>query len=228
MKIYYGKTHEANPPRSGRQTELTIEEMDYVLLACDTMHGHDFSVEDYISARLIGKLKIVEAKLVAIELGYLINSAAYGNGSTIEERAVNRELGSRLAKRMSQTIFDDSDEAAAFVRGIENFVEEDICIEKSRYLRNTPACRTSYPIAVSYENLRKDPLWCNVAYTAVEIHEREASRLINDAAASLDEDTVNERLALFLGNFKLLQATMTDNVLDDIERVLEIHRKMQA
>jgi len=206
----------------------TEEELTYKMLVRNTMHRNNFCVEDYISVGLAGKIKAIEAKLVAIEVGYLINSAAYENGPTIEERAINRETGLRLAECLSELFFDDLSEADRFIRGVETFVEEDIMLEKSKYFMESQVNSTYRPIPIAGIYGYKDYLWLDETIAAIEANEECVSEIINNAADSLTDEMVAEKLEQFLRKFNLLQVTMTHNVLDDINRVVAIHKKLHA
>ena len=70
------------------------------------------------------------SSLVASELGQMIRSAAYNNGTTVEERAVLRETGMKNAEYIAQNFFDNPDEAKAFLDGIKRFYYNDILREK--------------------------------------------------------------------------------------------------
>ena len=197
-------------------------------LVCETLRRQDFYAVDYITVGLTGKLKIIEAKLVAIELGCMINSALYENGSTIEERAQNREIGLRLAEYLAHIFIDDKDEAVAFMRGIRQLVDEDIFIEKADYCRNIQDLSTFRSIPVTGFFGVSEFFWYDNALTTIAIHDKEVSGIINKAIDSLSDITIKERLKQFLDKFNLLQCTMTHNVFDDIQRVLDIHQKIYA
>ena len=194
----------------------------------EAIHRNDFCVVDYITVGLTGKIKIIEAKLVAIELGRLINSALFENGSTIEERAQNREIGLRLAEYLAKILFDDKHEASAFLRGLRQLADEDIFIEKTDYYRSVHAFSTLQTIPVSGYIGMGEFFWYDSSLVSMEIYDNEVSETINRAIDSLSDETVTENLKQFLDKFNLLQCTMTDNVLDDIQRVLDIHKKLYA
>ena len=194
----------------------------------ENIHRNDFRVVDYVTVGLTGKLKIIEAKLVAIELGRLINSALFENGSTIEERAQNREIGLRLAEYLAKLLFNDKRETSSFLRGLRQLADEDIFIEKTDYYRSIQTYGTLRSIPVTGFFSVGEFFWYDSALMSMEIYDNEVSEIINRAIDSLSDETVTEHLKQFLDKFNLLQCTMTDNVLDDIQRVLDIHKKLYA
>ena len=86
------------------------------------------SLEHFIQGALDGKVR--NSSLVASELGQMIRSAAYNNGATVEERAVLRETGMKHAEYIAQNLFDDPNEAKAFLSGVKGFYNNDVLREQ--------------------------------------------------------------------------------------------------
>ena len=85
-------------------------------------------VEYAASVYLYGKVDNYNE--VAAELGQLLKSYNYGNGETVEERVVNRETGLKLAEYLAKTYLDDPDEAADFMKRVNQSAEYDELREK--------------------------------------------------------------------------------------------------
>jgi hypothetical protein len=86
------------------------------------------TLEHFITDALDGKAR--NASLIAGELGQMIRSAAYSNGTTIEERATLREIGMQHAEYIAKNYFDNPDEAKAFLDVVRGFYENDILRDK--------------------------------------------------------------------------------------------------
>ena len=120
----------------GRQKSLLPKEDRYFLENYLTQIGdlsaEDFkyafqagTVEDYIAKALKGKVK--NASIVALELGQLINQAAYdtdNNPMYATMRENNRQWGLKFAREIAEIVFDKP-EIEKFLAGLQGFVEED-------------------------------------------------------------------------------------------------------
>ena len=114
---------DASGPLEFRDSGLSIRMDSEALL--ESMMFEKGSVEEFISKGLSDVMKKAEANLTAVELGQLINSAAWSNGATIEERAINRESGIRLAEHFANTYIDDPNKRDAFMESIRDFAKRD-------------------------------------------------------------------------------------------------------
>jgi hypothetical protein len=188
----------------------------------------DFNVEEYISIALTGKVKIIEAKLVAIELGYMINSCAYNNGATIEERAVNREIGMRLAKHLANIFFDCDDEAKAFTDGLSDYVVHDEMLEKGYYFRKCEHSKSYRPVQVSVVSGWGKTFSHEEMIKVFEVNEQKVEETIKAAIASLDDDVVSAKLGEFMKKFSFIRDTMNYDVLGDIQLIMEIQNRRYA
>lgn len=131
-------------PLVGRQVAMTLEQREnmnaaFIVGKLDPFDNpfqvaavrHNYTegtLEKFISDSLDGKAQ--NSTLVAQGLAEKIKSAAYGNGATVEERAINREIGMQNARYIAETYFDNPDEAKAFMDEINRFYEKDILREK--------------------------------------------------------------------------------------------------
>ena len=88
------------------------------------------AVEDYINKWLMKKMTKRDSTRLALELGHLINSAAYGYGDTVEERAMFRDTGTRIAEYIIKTVYSDPDDVKSFMDGIMEYARCDILREK--------------------------------------------------------------------------------------------------
>jgi len=184
----------------------------------------DFDVEDYISVGLAGKIKIIEAKLAAIELGFLINSFAYRNGATVYERAVNRETGLRLAEHLAHIFFDNPDEEEIFMEGIRSYAENDIMLEMGYCFCEG---RAFYPSALfhDYESSKAGGSYQWAETIAVfETHEKQVADTIREAVLSLTDEIIADKVALFIDKFNLIRNTTEDDIMSDLKRILEIQQ----
>ena len=184
----------------------------------------DFDVEDYISVGLAGKVKVVEAKLAAIELGFLINSYAYKNGATVKERAVNREIGQRLAEHIAHIFFDDPDEEDEFMEGIRSYVEKDMLLEMGYFIRRGNSC---YPTELYPDPANSNPgdIYLRAETIATfRANEQAVADAMNEAISSLTDEIVADKVALFIEKFNLIRNTVNDDIMGDIQRILEIQQ----
>jgi len=87
------------------------------------------SLDFVMSDALEGK-KVDNRTAAGIELAQMVMASAYGNGETVEERAINRELGMKHAEYIAENYFNDTDEAKAFLDRVRLEYENDILREK--------------------------------------------------------------------------------------------------
>ncbi|PKM49185.1 MAG: hypothetical protein CVV02_17105 [Firmicutes bacterium HGW-Firmicutes-7] len=86
------------------------------------------TLEHLLTDKLEGKAK--NASLVASEIAKKIRGTVNDPDATIEERAVNRQTGLKLAEYIAQKYFDNDDEANDFLAEINKYVENDVLREK--------------------------------------------------------------------------------------------------
>jgi len=94
------------------------------------------ALEDYIMTWFSKKMSKRNAHRLANELGHLINSAGYGYGDTIEERAMFRETGTRIAEYIIGTLYDDPEDRKKFMDGIIDYARHDILREKGALVQS--------------------------------------------------------------------------------------------
>ena len=67
---------------------------------------------------------------IADELGKMIKSAYHGNGASIEERAMNREAGLKMAEYFADNYLSDPEAKKTFLDEINRYAELDVLREK--------------------------------------------------------------------------------------------------
>jgi len=181
------------------------------------------SVEDLLSIGLAGKMKKAEANLAAIEVGQLVNSAAYMNGSTIEERTVNRETGRRLAEHFAQKYFDDQDDAAALMVFINGFIERNEMLEKGYYFWEGQVYESYKPVPISIVYKMGNIHWSKETVESFKANELNVAERIKNAAATVTDDVVSAKLAQIEAKFsKIKEAENDDNTIQDLQWVLDL------
>ena len=181
------------------------------------------SIEDFLSIGLTGIMNKAEANLVAIELGRLINSAVYKHGLTIEERAVNGEIGRRLAEYFAYSYFEDTDEAKALMVLVNAFIEKNAMLEKGYYFWDGQAYEPYKPVPISIVYKLGDVHWSRATVEAFRNNEKVVGETINNAVASVDDETVSARLALIMAKLGMIKDTVDeDDIIHDIQWVLDL------
>ena len=219
--------YDASGPLEFRDSGLKIRMDSEALL--ESMMFEKGSVEEFISKELSGVMKKAEANLVAVELGQLINSTAWKNGTTIEERAVNRESGVRLAEHFANTYINDSDKRDAFMESIRAFAERDAKLDKG-YYRWDDQMIESYkppPSVLGKSNmLAADQQWSAEAVRAFEANEKRVTEQIAKAIASMNDDVVTNTLERLLEKLSMITDTVNEeNPLSEVQWVLDISDK---
>ena len=181
------------------------------------------SVEDLLAAGLTGKMKKAEINLVAIEVGQLVNSSAYMNGSSIEERAVNREVGRRLAEHFAHTYFDDQDEVDALMVFINGFIERNEMLEKGYYFWEGQAYESYKPVPISIVYKLGEINWSKETVSSFVANEQRVTERIETASASVTNDDVTLKLSQIVAKFSKIKEKVTDDdALHDIQWVLDL------
>jgi len=181
------------------------------------------SIEDFVSMGLSGCMNKAEANLVAIELGRLINSAVYMHGLTIEERAVNSEIGRRLAEYFALTYFEDQEEAKALMLLVNSFIERNVMLEKGYYFWDGQAYESYKPVPISIVYILGKVHWSKETAEAFRCNERIVEETISHAIASVDDDAVSTKLALIMAKLGMISDIVDeDNLVRDIQWVLDL------
>jgi len=88
----------------------------------------EHSLGGFVVKALEGKAE--KAGFVANELQRMISGTLFNNDASLEERAMNREIGLKNAEYLAENYFDNPDEAKAFLDEVYRFAENDILREK--------------------------------------------------------------------------------------------------
>ena len=176
----------------------------------DSMRFKRGSVEKYISTKLVGKMSKIEANLVAAELGYLINSSAYSNGTSVKERAANRETGLRIAEYFANNYFFSRAEAKEFIDGIREFADHDILLEKGYYFWEGQAYEAYKPVPISTVFGQDEYAFRKDAIETFETYENRVAAAINTVVTTMNDDDVTDILHQTLEKLSLVKETLSD------------------
>ena len=116
---------ESKGPIEHRERPAELQTIETRLLDVRGLVSLDFVMSDALEGK-----KVDNRTAAGIELTKMVMSTAYGNGETVEERAINRELGMRHAEYIAENYFNDHDEAKAFLDRVKLEYENDILREK--------------------------------------------------------------------------------------------------
>jgi len=173
------------------------------------------SVEELISTALASKMHEAEAKVVAIELGKLINSYAYNYGATVEERAKNREIGSRLSGYFARALFDDQGETQDFLERIEGYVRVDEMQEKGYDFWEGQAYESykPHPLSIVWKRWERGGALPYGEENVKDFEEREkkVSETIAIARSQVSDGDVSDKLEQIRGVFAAINDTAGDD-----------------
>ena len=187
------------------------------------------SIEEYISTGLKDKMKKAGTNLVAIELGYMINSFTNKNGSTVEERAVTRETGRRLAEYFIQTFIEDAVEQKEFLAGIDGFVERDMMLEKGYYFWEGKAYEIYKPVPISIFFKNTTTRWSKKTVDAFKANEKEVTTTINAAISSIKNDSVSAKLEQILAKYNRIANPVSNvDVPNGVQWFIDLQNKRYA
>jgi len=187
------------------------------------------SIEEFISNGLTGKMKKNGPGFVALKIGYMVNSFINNNGATIEERAIQREVGLRLAEYFAKAFIDSPDEAQAFVDGIKGFAYRDTLMEKGYYFWEGQPYELYKPIPNSIIYKRSNSSWSTEAVEAFTTYEQKVTHTINEAIAKLNNDIVADQLERVLAEYSLLTNPVSaDYVPCSIQWFVEMRNRLNA
>ena len=116
---------EGKGPIEPRERPTVLPTIENRLLDVRGLVALDFVISDALEGK-----KVDNRTAAGIELAKMVMASAYGNGETVEERAINRELGMKHAEYIAENYFDDTDEAKAFLDRVKLEYENDILREK--------------------------------------------------------------------------------------------------
>jgi len=168
------------------------------------------SIEEYISARLAGKIKETGNIFVAQKVGYMINSYANNNGANAEERAMNREVGLRLAKQFAKAFIENPVESQAFIEVIKYFAIRDNMMEKGYYYWGGQIYGLYRPIPNSIIYKRCNTHWSQKAAEAYKTYEQEITRAINEALTSQPSNAVANRMNRILAEYSSVMSLVNE------------------
>ena len=170
---------------------------------------YEKSAEELIAATLTGKLSNAEAKLVAIELGKLINSCAYYYGATVEERAMNREKGLRAAEYFAQIYLDDPNKALGFMEDIKVFAQHDEMREKGYEFWEGQAYESykPHPLSIVWKRWERggDRPYSQEAVKVFEDHEEAIAETIGKSKTKVKERDVLSTIDQIKGKFRIIE-----------------------
>jgi len=195
----------------------------------ESMFFNRNSVEAFISNSLTCKMEKAEANLVAFELGQLINSSKYKNGSTIEEHAFSREIGLRLAEDFSRKYINDPDIVKTFMESIKGFAERDEMLDKGYYFWEGTAHETykPHPLDTVWKRHKKfSPLpYSKKEIRAFEAGEKHIVEIINSIKTKVSDQNVDDRLEQLMQRISVLKnKTIGDTALYDEKWIRDIHK----
>lgn len=170
----------------------------------DSMSFDAGSIEEYITTGLAGKMVKPGLNYVALKLGYMINSFSNRNGATIEERAVNREVGLRIAEYFADAFIDKPFEVQSFTDGLKGFAYRDILMEKGYYFWEGQAYELYRPVPNSIIYKRSGTSWGSEAVEAFRAYEQKVASTISEAIKNLDNDIVANTLNRILAEYSLI------------------------
>ena len=152
------------------------------------------SIEDLISQQFSAHVDYSKADLIAIELGKLIRISAKMIGLTVKERAISREIGSRLARLLANTYFSNSLEVSAFTDTIKSYAQRDEMLDKGYYFWEGQAYESYKPIPISIQWKRWEHggprPYSDHDVEAFRAKEKKVTEAINKAIASITDDMV--------------------------------------
>jgi len=152
------------------------------------------SIEDSISQQFSAYVDYSKADLIAIELGKLIRISAKTIGLTVEERAISREIGMRLAELLANAYFSCPNDVSAFTETIKNYAQRDEMLDKGYYFWEGQAYESFKPIPISIQWKRWEHggprPYSDRDVGAFWIKEKEVTEAINNAIASVTDDMV--------------------------------------
>ena len=163
------------------------------------------SIEDLISQQFSAHVEYSKADLIAIELGKLIRISAKMIGLTVKERAISREIGSRLAKLLANTYFSSVNEVSAFTDTIKSYAQRDEMLDKGYYFWEGQAYESYKPIPISIQWKRWEHggprPYSDRDVETFRVKEKEVTQAISNAIASITDDMVlHELMKLESGN----------------------------
>jgi len=170
---------------------------------------YENSVEELIASALSEKLPDAEAKLVAIELGKLINSSAYNYGATVEERAINRQTGLRAAEYYGQTYLDAPGQVLDFLENIRGYALRDEMREKGYDFWEGQAYESykPHPLSIVWKRWERggDRPFSQEAAKEFEAREKIVAETIANATTKVSDSDVSytlESIKVKLGTIK--------------------------
>jgi len=199
----------------------------------ESMFFNRNSVEAFISNGLAYKMEKAEANLVAFELGQLINSSIYKNGSTIEEHAFNREIGLRLAEYFSKTYISDPNTVEIFMEGIKDFADRDEMLDKGYYFWEGTAHETykPHPLDIIWKRHKKfGPLpYSKKEVRTFEENEKHIIEIINSIKTKVSNQNVTDRLEQLMQRIGILKNKTTGDIsLYDAKWIQDIHKSFYS
>ena len=209
------------PIDSGYVTRIDLEAL------FGSMSFKKDTVEEYISHVLANKIRKPEANLVAIELGHLICSSAYSNGATIEERALNREVGLRLMELIALAYFNSVNEVEAFMLRINGFAKFDIILETGCFEERGQAYESCRPAPGNSERKQDDAGRGDDTTGTTKAREKKATPAIGDAAALMGDELIDEKLQQVLDRFSAVRyAIKVGASVEDMEWLFDIKDRL--
>ena len=163
------------------------------------------SIEELISQQFSAYVEYTKADLIAIELGRLIRISVKTIGLTIEERAISREIGLRLARQLAKDYFGNPKEVNVFTAAMKSYAQRDEMLDKGYYFWEGQAYESYKPIPISiqwkrWEHGSPRP-YSDDDVGAFRAKENEVTEAINNAIASVTDDMVlSELMTLESGN----------------------------
>ena len=152
------------------------------------------SIEDLISQQLSTHVDYSKADLIAVELGKLTRISSKMIGLTIEERAISREIGLRLAGMLANAYLSCPKEVAEFTDTIKSYAQRDEMLDKGYYFWEGQAYESYKPIPISIQWKRWEHggprPYSDRDAEAFREKEKEVTEAINIAVASVTDDMV--------------------------------------
>jgi len=162
------------------------------------------SIEELVSKGLAGSMSKAECNLVAIELGKLVNCAAYYYDLTTEKKAANREIGLRLARFFAQSYFDDPTDEKACLERIESFIERNEMLDKGYYFWAGQAYESYKPVPISIIYKLGEVHWSKETADEFRNNEKKVAEIIRKAKLKVGDNEVSEKLGKIFRKFGLL------------------------
>jgi len=152
------------------------------------------SIEDLISQQFSAYVEYTKADLIAIELSKLIGISSKTIGLTIEERAIGREIGLRLARQLAKDYFGNPKDVNIFTEAMKSYVQRDEMLDKGYYFWEGQAYESYKPIPISIQWKRWEHggprPYSDDDVEAFRAKENEVTEAINNAIASVTDDMV--------------------------------------